>query len=86
MVKVNISLSQQILDEIDKVRKEHNMTRSELLRKAFQTYVDVLEENRKENAKRKGIEKAVKQQDEIRKEIGSMDLIADLRNWRDKRK
>jgi metal-responsive CopG/Arc/MetJ family transcriptional regulator len=86
MVKVNISLSQKILDEIDKVRKEHNVTRSELLRKAFQTYVDVLEENRKEIEKRKGIEKAIKQQDEIRKEIGSMDLIADLRNWRDRRK
>jgi len=86
MVKVNISLSQKILDEIDKVSKEQNMTRSELLRKAFQTYIDVLEENRKEHAKRKGIEKAINLQDEIRKKIGSLDLITDLRNWRDRRK
>lgn len=62
------------------------MTRSGLLRKAFQTYVDVLEENRKEDAKRKGIEKAIKLQNEIRKEIGPVDLISDLRNWRDRRK
>jgi metal-responsive CopG/Arc/MetJ family transcriptional regulator len=86
MVKVNISLSQEILDEIDKVSEEENMYRSELLRKAFQTYVEVLEENKKEQKKRKGIEKAVKLQDEIREKIGTLDLITDLRKWRDRRK
>jgi metal-responsive CopG/Arc/MetJ family transcriptional regulator len=68
------------------VSEEENMSRSESLRKAFQTYVEVLEENKKEQKKRKGIEKAIELQDEIREKIGPLDLIADLRNWRDRRK
>ncbi len=66
--------------------EEEKISDPELLRKSFQTYVDVLEENRKEQKKRKGIERAVELQDEIREKIDSLDLIAALRNWRDKRK
>jgi metal-responsive CopG/Arc/MetJ family transcriptional regulator len=86
MAKVNISISQEILEEIDALSKEENMSRSELIRKAFQTYVEVLTEKKKERKKRKGIEKAVELQDEIRNKIGYMDLVEDLRNWRSKRK
>ena len=86
MAKVNISISQEILEEIDKLSQEENMTRSELLRKAFETYVEVLEEKRKGLEKRKGIETAIELQDEIRNSIGHMDLIEDLRRWREKRK
>ena len=47
MAKINISISREILEEINKLSKEENMTRSELLRKAFRTYVEVLEEKKK---------------------------------------
>lgn len=86
MAKVNISISQEILEEIDKLSREENMTRSELLRKAFETYVEVLTEKKKEHKKRKGIETAIELQDEIRNSIGHMDLIEDLRRWRDRRR
>jgi metal-responsive CopG/Arc/MetJ family transcriptional regulator len=86
MAKINISIPQEILEEIDNLSKQENMTRSELIRKAFQTYVEVLTEKKRERKKRKGIEKAVELQDEIRKIIGDMDLVKDLRDWRDKRK
>jgi len=86
MAKINISIPQEILEEIDALSKEENMTRSELIRKAFQTYVEVLTEKKRERKKRKGIEKAVELQDEIRNMIGDIDLVEDLRNWRDKRK
>lgn len=86
MAKINISISRKILDEIDKLGEEEKMTRSELLRKAFKTYVEVLSEKKKESRKRKSIEKAIRLQDEIRKEIGDMDLIEDLRKWREERR
>jgi len=70
----------------NKLSKEENMTRSELLRKAFETYVEVLTEKRKERKKRKGIETAIELQDEIRSSVGHMDLIEDLRRWREKRR
>ena len=86
MAKINISIPQEILDEIDALRKEENMTRSELIRKAFQTYVEVLAAKKRERKKRNGIERAVELQDEIRQIIGDMDLVKDLRDWRDRRK
>ena len=86
MAKVNISLSQDILDEIDKLSKENNMTRSELLRSAFKTYLEVLDEKKKEEKKTRSIEKAIRIQKEISKEIGDMDFTEDLRKWREKRK
>ena len=86
MAKINISIPQEILEEIDALSKEENMTRSELIRKAFQTYVEILTEKKRERKKKKGIEKAMELQDEVRKIVGDMDLIKDLRDWRDKRK
>lgn len=86
MSKINISISDEILDEIDKIRKEKGVTRSEFLRRAFKTYLEVLAEEKKEEQKRKGIEKAIQLQDEIRKIIGKWDPIENLRKWREARK
>jgi metal-responsive CopG/Arc/MetJ family transcriptional regulator len=86
MAKVNISLSREILEEIDRLSKEEKMTRSELLRTAFKTYLDVLAEKKRDKKKQKSIERAIQIQDEIRTEIGNMDLIQELRKWRDERK
>ena len=86
VTKINISIPQEILDEIDRVSNEENKTRSELLRMAFKIYLDVLKEERREKKKQKSIENAIQFQDEIRDEIGNVDLIKELRKWRDKRK
>ena len=86
MAKINISISSEILEKIDKLSKEENMSRSELLRQAFKTYTEVLGEKKREKKKQKSIERAIQIQDEIRNEIGDMDLIQELRKWRDERK
>lgn len=86
VTKINISIPQEVLNEIDRVSKEENKTRSELLRLAFKIYVDVLKEERREKKKQKNIEKAIQVQDEIRDAIGNVDLIQELRKWRDDRK
>lgn len=86
MSKVNISVSDDILEEVDKIRKEKGMTRSEFLRRAFKTYLEVIAEEKKEERKRKGIEKAIQLQDEVRKVIGKWDSTGELRKWREARK
>ena len=86
MTKINISIPQEVLNEIDKVSKEENLSRSELLRMAFKIYLEVLKEERREKKKQKRIEKAIQVQDEIRDEFGNIDLIKELRKWRDERK
>ncbi len=86
MAKVNISIPNEILEEIDRLSEEENMTRSELLRRAFKTYREFLSEKKKERNKRERIEKAILIQDEIRSDIGDMDLIQELRKWRNERR
>lgn len=86
MSKVNISISNEILEEIDKIKKEKGITRSEFLRKAFKTYLEVLTEEKKKEKKRKGIEKAIQLQDEVREAIGKWDSLEELRKWREARK
>ena len=86
MAKINISISSEILDEIDKLSKKENKSRSELLRMAFKTYVEVLAEKKKERQKQEGIERAIRIQDETRSQIGNVDLVKELRKWREERK
>ena len=86
MAKINISIPKDILNEIDELSKEVSMTRSELLRTAFKTYLEVLSEKKREKKRQIAIEKAIQAQDEIRKEVGDVDLIQELRKWRDGRK
>jgi metal-responsive CopG/Arc/MetJ family transcriptional regulator len=86
VAKINISIPQEILDEIDRVSSEEKKTRSELLRMAFRIYLDALNEDRREKEKQKSIEKAMQTQDKIHDEIGNIDLIQELRKWRDERK
>jgi hypothetical protein len=45
-----------------------------------------LAEKKRDKKKQKSIERAIQIQDEIRTEIGNMDLIQELRKWRDERK
>lgn len=86
MAKINISISRDILDEIDRVSSEEDMTRSELLRTAFKTYLEVLAEKKRERKRQKAILRAIQTQDDIRRKIGNVDLIRELRKWRDERK
>lgn len=86
MAKINISIPRDILDEIDKLSREENMTRSELLRTAFKTYLEVLSAKKQEKKRQQAIKRAIQAQDEIRQEVGDMDLIKELRKWRDERK
>ena len=84
MPKINISLSYEILEEMDRVGREEKLTRSELIRRAFAAYVELLAVQKKEAKKRKAIAGAVKIQDEVRKLLGEADLNKDLRIWREK--
>ena len=86
VAKINISIPQEVLNEIDRVSKEEKKTRSELLRMAFKVYLEVLKEDRREKKKQISIEKAIQNQDIIRDAIGNIDLIKELRKWRDERK
>jgi len=62
------------------------LTRSGFLRKAFESYLHTLEEEKQEEEKKRGIEKAIKIQNEIRDKIGKWDSTQALRKWRESRR
>ena len=74
------------LDQTIEMREEENKTCPEWHKKVLDTCFEVLEVNKKERIKRKGIEGAIELQDEILEKTGPQDLVGDLRNWRDRRK
>jgi metal-responsive CopG/Arc/MetJ family transcriptional regulator len=78
-VKISISISQEILDQLDRAAKEAKTSRSAMLSKALLNY---LEEKRKEEQyiHRK---KASDSIDRIRKIIGPWDGTAEVLKWRD---
>jgi metal-responsive CopG/Arc/MetJ family transcriptional regulator len=82
VAKVNISLPDEILEKVDEVRKEKQITRSEFIRQASSAYLKLLEEMKEEEKKRKGIEKAILLQDRIRERVGKYDLEVQLHKWR----
>ncbi len=86
MSKVNISLTDEILEQIDKTREKRQLTRSEFFRRASELYLMVLEEERREEEKKAGIEEAIRIQDKVRQRVGSWDALAELRKWRELRR
>lgn len=86
MAKVNISIPDEILEELDNKRKEGKINRSEFLKRAAKTYLQVLEDEKAEEEKRTGIEKAIEIQDKIRNKIGKWDAVEELRKLRESRK
>lgn len=82
MSKINVSISADILGEIDTIRKEKKMTRSEFLRRASKKYLEALAEEKKEIEKQRGIEKAIKLQEEVQQAVGDWDSAENLKKWR----
>ncbi len=79
MPKVNVSLSQDILDELDKAARESKTNRSAFLAEAVKHYI----EEKNEQAKREEMKEAAAAMDRIREEFGGWDGTAEVLKWRD---
>jgi len=83
--KVMISMSEEFLEEIDKVAKEENCSRSKLLREAMRLYL-----NEKKTYAKRGqnpiAQKAVAIQDMLAQQDKALDwdATAEIRKWRDR--
>jgi metal-responsive CopG/Arc/MetJ family transcriptional regulator len=86
MTKINISLPDEFLDELDALKNEENISRSELLRKSVRTYKDMMEKQKEEKLRREKIMEAVRTQDYLRTKSGKWDGVKEVRKWREKNK
>lgn len=80
VAKINVSLPEEVLHELDRAAREAHVTRSALLVKAINRFLEDEEEERKREDRRQ----AAAVMDRIREEYGGWDGTAEVLKWRDR--
>lgn len=79
MPKVNVSLSREVLQDLDKAARESRTSRSAFLTRAVRHYLA----EKDEEQKREKREQAAAAIDRFREEFGGWDGTAEVLKWRD---
>lgn len=85
MPKINITIPSDFLKKVDRTAKEERLTRSELLRKAVETYWEARKAKQAEKKRIQNIREAMEIQERLRKKAGKWDGVAEIRKWREAR-
>lgn len=85
MVRINISIDEKDLKELDRLSSSANLTRSGFIRKAMELYKSELEKYKLEEKRKKELKEAIKVQDELSKLAGDWDGVSEIRKWRESR-
>lgn len=85
MVRINISIDEKDLKELDRLSSLANLTRSGFIRKAMELYKSELEKYKLEEERKKELKEAIMVQDELSKLAGDWDGVSEIRKWRESR-
>lgn len=85
MPKINITIPSDFLKKVDRTAKEERLTRSELLRKAVETYWEARKAKQAEKKRIQNIREAMEIQERLREKAGKWDGVAEIRKWREAR-
>ena len=83
VVRINLSINEKELQEIDRIRKKENISRSKLIREAILLYKKEFEKIDLENRRIEKIKNAIKVQDDLRKYSKDWDGVSEIRKWRE---
>jgi metal-responsive CopG/Arc/MetJ family transcriptional regulator len=78
VVKINVSISEEILARVDQAAREANSSRSALLSRAVEHFLEELDEEKKRAGRLQAAERIIK----IAEEIGPWDGTAEILKWR----
>ena len=82
MPRVNVVLPDELLAHMDQVATEEGLNRSQLIRVAFQSYVEQRSENSQRLQRQADIERAIEMQDRLRHSVEAWDPMEVLRQQR----
>jgi len=82
-VKINITLSEDELREVDTFIQRQGNTRSGVIRRALQSYMEQKDTEKKEKEKREGMARAASEIRRLREKSGEWDGAAETRKWRE---
>lgn len=85
MVRVNLSINEKELQELDRISEKENISRSKLIREAIALYKKELEKIDLENRRIEKIKNAIRIQDSLRKYSKGWDGVSEIRKWREAR-
>jgi len=85
IVKINITLPEEELRTIDDFVREKGETRSGLILRALEFFMEESQKMKAEEARRREKEEAFKEILRFRDKAGGWDGVAEIRRWRDRR-
>ncbi len=84
-IKINITLPEEELREVDAFIQRQGPTRSGLIQQALRFFIEQKEKEETEKEKREGMIKAASQIKQLREKSGEWDGVAVIRKWREVR-
>ena len=84
-VKINITLPEEELREVDTFIQQQGDTRSGLIQQALRFFIEQKERERREKEKQKGMMEAASEIKQLREKSGDWDGVAEIRRWREAR-
>ena len=85
MVRVNLSINEKELQELDRISEKENISRSKLIREAIALYKKEFEKIDLENRRIEKIKNAIRIQNDLRKYSKGWDGVSEIRKWREAR-
>jgi len=85
MVRVNLSINEKELQELDRISEKENISRSKLIREAIALYKKEFKKIDLENRRIEKIKNAIRIQDDLRKYSKGWDGVSEIRKWREAR-
>jgi metal-responsive CopG/Arc/MetJ family transcriptional regulator len=83
MARVNVFLTDELLEEINEEAKEERTNRSALIQTALEKYIEAKRRGREEAEKRRKMQEASRKMDALAKKLGKWDPQATIRKFRE---
>jgi metal-responsive CopG/Arc/MetJ family transcriptional regulator len=83
MARVNVFLTDELLEEINEEAKEERTNRSALIQTALEKYIEAKRRGREEEEKRRKMQEASRKMDALAKKLGKWDPQATIRKFRE---
>ena len=85
MKRLNITISDDVFEDLENLKREEKLNRSELIRRAIVLYRNEFDKKLKERIRREKVLKAIKKINEIRESTGVWNGVKEIRRFRDSR-
>jgi len=85
MKRLNITMSDEVFEDLENLKREEKLNRSELIRRAVVLYKNEFDKRLREKIRKEKVLRAISKINEIRESTGVWDGVKEIRKFRDSR-